>query len=114
MTTTTLPPLLNYAAYFIDLDGTVYLGKRPLPKVKETLQTLRSMGKRLLFLTNDASLRREHIALKLQKMGIAATEELSTPPSSQFVTCARFTLKRRYSSSVKVICPPNLPRRVYR
>ena len=81
MTDTTLPSLLDYAAYFIDLDGTVYLGKRPLPKVKETLQTLRSLGKRLLFLTNDASLRREHIALKLQKMGIAAAPEEIINPS---------------------------------
>lgn len=80
MTATTIPSLLDYAAYFIDLDGTIYLGKRPFPKVKETLQTLRSLGKRLLFLTNDASLRREHIAIKLQKMGIAAaTEEIINP-----------------------------------
>ncbi len=66
---------LDYVAYFIDLDGTVYLGKRPLPNVQQTLQTLRRLGKQLLFLTNDASQRRKRIAAKLLGMGISVTAD---------------------------------------
>lgn len=72
---------LSYAAYFIDLDGTVYLGKQLLPTVSETLQRLRAIGKRLLFLTNDASQRREHIAAKLLNLGISVTAEEIVNPS---------------------------------
>jgi len=71
---------LNYTAYLIDLDGTVYLGKQALPTVRETLQKLRKLGKRLLFLTNDASRRREKIAAKLLNMGIeVAPQEILNP-----------------------------------
>lgn len=71
---------LDYAAYFIDLDGTVYLGKQLLPSVGETLHHLRAIGKRLLFLTNDASQRRERIATKLLDMGVsAAANEILNP-----------------------------------
>ncbi|RCK73445.1 MAG: phosphoglycolate phosphatase [Anaerolineae bacterium] len=73
---------LDFKAYFFDLDGTVYLGKKPLPNVRETLKTLRAMGKQLLFLTNDASLSRENIAAKLLKMNIAVTPEEIINPSS--------------------------------
>ncbi|MCS6907801.1 MAG: HAD-IIA family hydrolase [Anaerolineales bacterium] len=73
-------PPLEYKAYLIDLDGTVYLGKKALPGARETLQTLRELGKRLLFLTNDASQRRERIATKLLQMGIPVlVEEILNP-----------------------------------
>ena len=72
---------LDYAAYFIDLDGTVYLGKHLLPSVKETLQSLRAQGKRLLFLTNDASQRRERIAARLLAMGISVKADEILNPS---------------------------------
>lgn len=73
--------LLDYAAYFIDLDGTIYLGKQILPTVRETLQKLRKLGKRLLFLTNDATQRRERIAAKLLAMGIAVNAQEILNPS---------------------------------
>lgn len=72
---------LDYAAYFIDLDGTVYLGKQLLPTVRETLQVLRERGKHLLFLTNDASQRRERIAAKLLNLGIPVTAQEILNPS---------------------------------
>ncbi|MCX8061517.1 MAG: HAD-IIA family hydrolase [Anaerolineales bacterium] len=72
---------LDYAAYFIDLDGTVYLGKQLLPTVRETLQSLRERRKHLLFLTNDASQRRERIAAKLLNLGISVTAHEIVNPS---------------------------------
>ena len=48
--------LLQTADLFLfDLDGTVYLGDTPIAGVPAALQTLRDMGKRVVFLTNNSS-----------------------------------------------------------
>ncbi len=41
--------------FLLDLDGTVYLSGTPIGNMLETLSTLRSMGKRLIYLTNNSS-----------------------------------------------------------
>ena len=38
--------------FLFDMDGTLYLGNRLYPFTKELLQTIRSQGKRYLFMTN--------------------------------------------------------------
>ncbi len=101
-----LPHPLEYSAYFIDLDGTVYLGKRPLPNIKEVLQYLREQGKRLLFLTNDASLRRERIAAKLHNMGIAVTPEEIINPS---YVAVRYLRQHHSDTPLYVIGEGDLP-----
>ncbi|MDD5468319.1 MAG: HAD-IIA family hydrolase [Anaerolineales bacterium] len=69
------PPNRLYDAYLIDLDGTVYRGERLLPGAGETLQRLRGMGRRLVFLTNEAARRREDFVEKLAGMGVRADRE---------------------------------------
>lgn len=68
-------PTQLYEAYIFDLDGTVYLGDVLLPRAGETIQTLRSLGRRTVFLSNNPTHTREDYARKLTKLG------LPTPPA---------------------------------
>ncbi|OYD07812.1 HAD-IIA family hydrolase [Paludifilum halophilum] len=58
--------------YIFDLDGTVYLGERPIPGAAETIDTLRSRGDRVVFLSNKPIATRHSYVEKLNRMGIAA------------------------------------------
>jgi NagD protein len=59
-----------YDAYIFDLDGTVYLGEAFLPTALETLQTLRRLGKRTVFLSNNPTRTRDEFAQKLTRLGL--------------------------------------------
>lgn len=62
-----MPKLLGVV---LDLDGCVYLGDRPISGAAESISGLRSMGYRILFLTNNSTLSRRGYVEKLAKMGI--------------------------------------------
>jgi glycerol 3-phosphatase-2 len=64
-----------FDAFFVDLDGVVYVGDEALPGAPETLAQLRQLGKSLLFLTNDPRSSRAHYAAKLRRLGVAAVPE---------------------------------------
>ncbi len=57
-------------AFLFDLDGTVYLDETPVANAVSTLQTLRKMGKRLVFLTNNSSKTEREYREKLQRIGL--------------------------------------------
>ena len=59
-----------YSAYIFDLDGTVYLGDALLPTAGETIQTLRRLGKRTVFLSNNPTKTREAQAAALTRLGL--------------------------------------------
>ncbi len=63
-----------YDGYIFDLDGTVFLGDALLPTARETITTLRSLGKRTVFLSNNPTHSRLEYAGKLTRLG------LPTPP----------------------------------
>jgi NagD protein len=63
-----------FSAYIFDLDGTVYLGDALLPTAGETIQQLRRLGKRTVFLSNNPTKTRESQAAALTGLG------LPTPP----------------------------------
>ncbi len=52
--------------FLLDLDGTVYLGDRIIGEMDQTLHTLREMGKRIVFLTNNSSRTRAAYEEKLK------------------------------------------------
>ncbi len=56
--------------FLLDLDGTVYLGEEPIGAMRETLSSLRGMGKRLVFLTNNSSRTEEEYREKLKRIGL--------------------------------------------
>ncbi len=59
-----------YDLYILDLDGTVYRGNEVLPGVIEFIQTARSLGSQIVFLTNNSSITTEGISKKLTLLGI--------------------------------------------
>ena len=59
-----------YDAYIFDLDGTIYLGQELLPGAKRMLEHLRSLGRRVVFLSNNPTLDRSMYVAKLTKLGI--------------------------------------------
>lgn len=59
----------------LDMDGTIYLGSTLFPYTQVFLQTLRDNGISYSFLTNNPTKSSNDYLLKLQKLGIDATEE---------------------------------------
>lgn len=66
--------LRDIKAFLLDMDGTIYLGNRPIPGSDEFIRTLRQKGKKYLFLTNNSSQNSRYYRAKLGKMGIEAEE----------------------------------------
>ncbi len=56
--------------FLLDLDGTVYLDGVPIGCMCKTLQTLRDMGKKLVFLTNNSSRTEGEYRQKLERAGL--------------------------------------------
>ena len=56
--------------FIFDLDGTVYLGDRPLDGAARTIEQLRARGDKVVFLSNKPIATRESYAKKLTRMGI--------------------------------------------
>ncbi|MCS7135670.1 MAG: HAD-IIA family hydrolase [Nitrososphaerota archaeon] len=62
-------------AVILDLDGCVYIGERPVEGAADTIEKLRQMGYRILFLTNNSTLSTEGYFNKLNRMGIWVKKE---------------------------------------
>jgi HAD superfamily hydrolase (TIGR01450 family) len=73
-------PLSEEAQRFlIDLDGVVVLDEQPIAGAGEAIEELRSAGKELRFVTNNASRPPAAVAAMLEQAGLhAATEEVVT------------------------------------
>ncbi|RNF00196.1 4-nitrophenyl phosphatase [Trypanosoma rangeli] len=59
----------------LDLDGVVWTGQHVLPKIPQTLAYLRSCGKQIRFLTNNASVSRAGFVRRFQRRGIEGVQE---------------------------------------
>ena len=69
----------HYQAVLLDLDGVLYRGEHRVPGAPEAVTALRSVGKRIVFLTNNSARTPEQVAEKLRGLGIeAAPEEVVT------------------------------------
>lgn len=62
--------MLNYKAYFIDLDGTVYKGKTAIPEAVEFIHYLQRNGIEPFFVTNNSSMTQVQLQEKLATMDI--------------------------------------------
>lgn len=73
-------PAIWFDGYVFDLDGTIYLGDFLLPTVGETVLNLRERGKKIVFISNNPTRRREDYATKLTSLGIptASTDILTS------------------------------------
>ena len=93
--------------FLLDMDGTIYLGDRLFDCTKPFLETVRALGKRYLFLTNNSSKDRTAYVEKLARLGIeAAPDEVFT--SGEATT--RLLRARRPGASVAVFGMPTLER----
>lgn len=56
---------MTYKGYLIDLDGTIYLGKTPIPAGKRFVESLQEKGLPYLFVTNNTTRSPEVVAQRL-------------------------------------------------
>ena len=95
--------LKSIRLYLFDMDGTLYLGSRLYDFTLELLETIKSTGRRYLFMTNNSSRSVEDYIKKLAKLGITATRE-------DFITSSQATayyLKKYYPNHRLYVCCTN-------
>lgn len=66
--------LKDKQVFILDMDGTFYLGDKPIPGALEFLDLLEKKGKRYIFFTNNSSKSVEDYHVKLGKMGVRVKE----------------------------------------
>ena len=93
--------------FLLDMDGTIYLGDRLFDCTKPFLETVRALGKRYLFLTNNSSKDRTAYVEKLARLGIAAEPD-DVFTSGEATT--RLLRARMPGASVAVFGMPTLER----
>ncbi|WP_199487028.1 HAD-IIA family hydrolase [Actinomadura logoneensis] len=64
-----------YDVALLDLDGVVYVGRRPVPRAAESLEKARAAGQRLAFVTNNASRTPAAVVTLLADVGVPASAE---------------------------------------
>jgi glycerol-1-phosphatase len=69
----------SYDVFLFDLDGVLYRGDEAVPHAAESLASLRELGKRIVFVTNNSSATPDAVAARLDALGIdARTSEIET------------------------------------
>jgi len=64
--------LRDFKAFVFDLDGCIYRGRVPIPGAADTIAYLKKLGRKILFLTNNATRTPEQYVEKLKGMKIDA------------------------------------------
>ncbi|XP_051128655.1 phosphoglycolate phosphatase 2-like [Andrographis paniculata] len=62
-------------AFLFDCDGVIWKGDSLIDGVPDTLDTLRAMGKKLIFVTNNSTKSRQQYAKKFHSLGISVSED---------------------------------------
>jgi HAD superfamily hydrolase (TIGR01457 family) len=65
--------LKEFEAFIFDLDGCIYIGKSVIPGAHDVIERLRELGKKILFVTNNATKTPNEFASKLRGFGIKAS-----------------------------------------
>ncbi len=63
------------SAIILDMDGVLYLGRKPIKGAAKAVAFLRGSGKKVIFLTNNSENSRLTYLKKLSQMGITASHE---------------------------------------
>jgi len=80
--------LKNKKVYFFDLDGTLYLEDLLFEGILNLINKLKSLDKKIFFLSNNSSISTKEYLLKLEKLGLDINIEniiLSTHPTIQYL-----------------------------
>lgn len=86
--------------FLFDMDGTLYLGNCLFDFTKELLATIKSTGRRYMFMTNNSSKSVADYIKKLEKLGIPAERE-------DFITSSQATayyLKKHHPDAKLYVC----------
>jgi ribonucleotide monophosphatase NagD (HAD superfamily) len=68
-------------AFLVDLDGVLYMGKNPIPGVRECLQRVSELGYGYRFVSNSTRRCRSSVSERLQDLGYSVpTKHIYTPP----------------------------------
>jgi phosphoglycolate/pyridoxal phosphate phosphatase family enzyme len=87
-----IPKFLNGIDTFLfDCDGVLWTGKQVLPGIVDTLKQLRTLGKRIFFVSNNSRTSRKDYVKKISSYGIQVVE--SEVFSSSFAAAAWLELK---------------------
>lgn len=90
-------PLLFKKLYLFDMDGTIYLGNRLFPGVKELLAKIAARGGKTVFITNNASKSVGDYVAKLHRLGLGNVTEDNFFTSAQ---AAVRLMKERHASDL--------------
>lgn len=90
-------PLLFKKLYLFDMDGTIYLGNRLFPGVKELLAKITARGGKTVFITNNASKSVGDYVAKLHRLGLENVTEDNFFTSAQ---AAVRLMKERHASDL--------------
>lgn len=63
----------DFDSFLVDLDGVVYVGPAEIPGAGETLSQLTASGRRVCFVTNNASRTPQEVADHLTSLSVPAT-----------------------------------------
>ncbi len=80
--------LRDKKVFFFDLDGTLYLEDILFEGIHELIKILKSLEKKVFFLSNNSSISTKEYLLKLKKLGLDANIEnviISTHPTIQYL-----------------------------
>ena len=64
-----------YEAFLLDLDGVLYRGDQRIEGAGETVEKLRAIDRRVVFVTNNSARTPEQVAAKLERAGVAASAD---------------------------------------
>ncbi|KAF1315703.1 4-nitrophenylphosphatase, partial [Globisporangium splendens] len=87
-------------AFLFDCDGVLWRGNAPIPGAGELVGLLRSLGKRVVFVTNNSTTSRANYVKKLAKQGIPA--EVDEIVTSAWAT-AKYMTNEKISGKVYYI-----------
>jgi ribonucleotide monophosphatase NagD (HAD superfamily) len=74
--------LKNYDSFLFDCDGVLWNSNTAIAGSAEAVAQLRSAGKRVIFLTNNAAKSRQHYTKKLDKLGFGNIDVLDINTSA--------------------------------
>ena len=96
---------LSFSGYIFDLDGTIYRGEKLILGARETIEKLKSLSKRIVYLSNKPLQAREDYAAKLTRLGIP-TDPTEVINSS--LVMARWLSTQAAGATIYVIGEPPL------
>ncbi len=65
----------NIQIFLLDMDGTIYIGDKPIGGMCDTLAAIRASGRKVVYCTNNSSRTADEYVRKLKKIGLYGEED---------------------------------------